>query len=77
VHTLVVGGGRLDRLDALDYWKIKQGDAGKLGNYPVLSALQDKVAKFLYEFHDFRFSSHDLPPSPADRSNFDVHGAIQ
>ena len=31
---------------------------------------------FLYEFHDFRYSGLDLPPLPADRSDFDVHGAI-
>ena len=38
--------------------------------------LPDKFARFLYEFHDFRFSGLDLPPLPADRSDFDVHGAI-
>jgi hypothetical protein len=38
--------------------------------------LPDKFARFLYEFHDLLFSSHDLPPLPADRSYFDEHGAI-
>jgi hypothetical protein len=33
--------------------------------------------RFLYEFHDFRFDSLDLPPLPADRSDFDVHGALK
>ena len=61
--------------DALDYRRIKQGDAGKLGNYPILSVLPDKFARFLFEFHDFRFESLDLPLLPADRSDFDVHGA--
>ena len=42
----------------------------------ILSVLPDKFARFLYEFHDFRFSGLDLPPLPADRSDFDVHGAI-
>ena len=56
--------------------KIEYGDAGKLGKYDILSVLPDKFARFLYEFHDFRFSSLDLPPLPADRSDFDVHGAI-
>ena len=59
--------------DALDYRKIKHGDAGKLGKYDILSVLPDKFARFLYEFHDFRFSGLDLPPLPADRSDFDVH----
>jgi hypothetical protein len=30
-----------------------------------------------YEFHDYRFLSLDLPPLPADRSDFDVHGALE
>jgi hypothetical protein len=49
---------------------------GKFDNYPIFSVLPDKFARFPYEFHDFRFTSLDLPPLPADRSNFDVHGAI-
>ena len=76
VHTLVGGGGQQGGFDALDYRKIKHGDAGKLGKYDILSVLPDKFARFLYEFHDFRYSSLDLPPLPADRSDFDVHGAI-
>lgn len=76
VHTLVGGGGQHGGFDALDYRKIKHGDAGKLGKYDILSVLPDKMARFLYEFHDFRFSSLNLPPLPADRSDFDVHGAI-
>ncbi len=66
VHTLV-GGGQYGGFDALDYRKTKHGDAGKLGNYLILSVLPDKFARFLYEFHDFRFTSLDLPPLPADR----------
>ena len=76
VHTLVGGGGQEGGFDALDYRKIKNGNAGKLGKYDILSVLPDKFARFLYEFHDFRYSSLDLPPLPADRSDFDVHGAI-
>jgi hypothetical protein len=37
VHTLVGGGGLHEGFDALDYRKIKHGDDGKLGNYPILS----------------------------------------
>ncbi len=77
MHTLV-GGGRQHRgYNALDYRRIKHGDAGKLGNYPILSYLADKFARFLYEFHAFRFESLDLPPLPADRSDFDVHGSLK
>ena len=53
MHTLVGGGGQDGGFDALDYRKIKHGDAGKLGNYPILSVLPDKLARFLYEFHDY------------------------
>jgi hypothetical protein len=44
----------------------------ELGHY----AIPDKFARFLYEFHDFRFESLELPHLPADRSNFDMHGAL-
>ena len=77
MHTLVGGGGQYGGYDALDYRRIKHGDAGKLGNYPILSYLPDKFARFLYEFHAFRFESLDLPPLPADRSDFDVHEALK
>ena len=76
VHTLVGGGGQHGGFNALDYRKIKHGDAGKLGNHHILLVLLDKIARFFYEFYDFRFTSLDLPPVPADRSNFDVHGAV-
>ncbi len=79
MHTLVCGGGQHGGFDAFDYRKIKHGDAGKLGNYSILSVLPDKFARFLYEFHDYRFESIELPPLPADRdrSDFDVHGALE
>ena len=77
MHTLVGGGGQHGGYDALDHQLIKNRDAGKLGNYHILSVLPDKFVRFLYEFHDFRFDSLDLPPLPADRSDFDVHGALK
>ena len=76
VHTLVGGGGQHGGYDALDYRKIHQGNAGKLGNYPILSVLPDKFARFLFEYHSHRFESLDLPLLPSDRSDFDVHGAL-
>ena len=76
MHTLVGGGGQHGGFDALDYRKIRQGNAGKLGTYDILSVLPDKFARFLFEFHAHRFESLDLPFLPADRSDFDVHGAL-
>ncbi len=40
------------------------------------SVLPDKFARFLFEYHSHRFESLDLPQLPADRSDFDVHGAL-
>ncbi len=51
MHTLVGGGGQHGGFDALDYRKIKQGNAGKLGTYDILSVLSDKFARILFEFH--------------------------
>jgi hypothetical protein len=62
--------------DALDYSKIKYGNAGPLGTYPILSVLPDKFARFLFEFHSGRFETLNLPALPNDRSQFDVHGAL-
>jgi len=65
---------------ALDYRKTKQESAGPLGNYTptwILSVLPDKFARFLFEFHAYRFESLDLPLLPADRSDFYVHRALE
>ena len=43
----------------------------------LLFSLYLKFAQFLYEFHDFRFESLELPLLPADRSDFDVHGSLE
>ena len=50
---------------------------GPLGTYAILSVLPDKFARFLFEFHSGRFESLDLPILPDDRSDFDVHGALE
>jgi hypothetical protein len=73
---MVGGGGQHEGYATLDYRKIHQGNAGKLSNYPILSVLPDKFARFLFEYHSHRFESLDLPQWPADRSDFDVHGAL-
>ncbi len=49
----------------------------KTGQYPIFSYLPNKSARFLYEFHAFRFERLDLPPLPTDLSDFDVHGALK
>ena len=77
MHTLVGGGGQHGGYDALDYLKIKQGNAGPLGTYPILSVLPAKFARFLFEFHSGRFESLDLPLLPDDRSQLDVHCALK
>jgi hypothetical protein len=75
-HRAQVGGRQYGGFDALDYSKIRQGNAGKLGTYEILSVLPDKFARFLFEFHAHRFECLDLPILPADRSDFDVHRAL-
>jgi hypothetical protein len=72
----VGGGGQHVRFAALDYRKIREGNAGKLGTYDIFSVLPDKFAWFLFEFHAHRFESFDLPFLPADRSDFDVQRAL-
>ena len=68
-HCLESGG--INGYDALRHETsetILHGDAGKLGKYDIISFLPDKVARFLYEYHDNRFQRLDLPPIPEDRS---------
>ena len=77
MHTLVGGGGQDGGFDALDYRKIKNGNAGPLGICAILSVLPDKFARFLFEYHSCRFETLDLPMIPDDRSQFDVHGALE
>jgi hypothetical protein len=73
----VGGGGQHGCYNALDYRKIKHANAGLLGTYPILSVLPAKFARFLFEFHSGRFESLDLPILPDDRSQFDVHCALE
>ena len=77
MHTLAGGGGHHGGFDALDYRKIKQGDSGSLGICPILFVLPNKFARFLFEFHAVQFQSLGLPPLPANRSDFDVYGALE
>ncbi len=71
------GGVQHGGFDALDYRKIKHGNAGPLGTYDIFSVLPDKFARFLFEFHSARFEGVDLPILPDNRSQFDVHSALE
>jgi hypothetical protein len=56
---------------------ITHGNAGEFGKYAVLKTLPDKIARFLYEYHNGDYLSKNLPPLPIDRSDIDVHGILQ
>ena len=45
--------------------------------YIILFTKDDKFARFLFEYHSGRFETLDLPIIPDDRSQFDVHGALE
>ncbi len=56
---------------------ILHGNAGEFGKYTILKYLPDKIARFLYEFHDTDYVSLDLPPLELDRSDTNVHGVLK
>jgi hypothetical protein len=38
---------------------------------------RDKIARFLYEYHDTSYSSLDLPAIPLKRSQISVHSILE
>ena len=48
---------------------ILHDNAGEMGKYTVVSVRPDKIACFLYEYHDTLYTSLGLPAIPLDRSN--------
>ncbi len=56
---------------------ILHGKAGEFGKYSVLSVIPDKVAQFLYEYHDTSYISLGLPPIPLDQITISVHSILQ
>ena len=60
VHSLEGGGESGTGYDALRHESILHGDAGRLGVYPILAFLPDKVCRFLSEILAFRFESSSL-----------------
>ena len=51
-HSLAGGGSHNMGYHALRWEMILHGNAGEMGKYAVLSVLPDKIARFLYEYHD-------------------------
>ena len=48
--------------DGFRHEAILHGDASKLGKCDIIFLLPDKVARFLYEYHDNRFQRQICPP---------------
>jgi hypothetical protein len=44
--------------NALRWEMILHGNAGEMGKYAVLSVLPDKIARFMYEYHDTYYIVH-------------------
>ena len=75
---LLAGGGTHNRgYHALRWEYILHGNAGEMGKYAVLSVLPDKIARFLYEYHDTSYTSLGLPPIPLDRSGISIHSILR
>ena len=77
VHSLASGGSHNLGYYELRWDTILHGNAGELGKYAMLKTLPDKIARFLYEYHDSSYGSLDLPPLEVDRSRIDVHGILE
>ena len=56
---------------------VLHGNAGEMGKYAVLSVLPDKIARYLYEYHDTSYTSLALPALPLDRSTVSVHAILK
>ena len=76
MHSLVGGGGQHGGYDALDYRKIKHGNAGPLVSFlSSLCCLINSLGFCLsFTLVDLNL---DLPILPDDRSQFDVHCALE
>ena len=76
-HSLAGGGSHNLGYHALRWEMILHGNAGELGTYAVLRVLPDKIARFLYEYHDTLYTSLGLPAIPLDRSGISVHSILR
>jgi len=52
LHTSWLEVALTTGVDVLRWEMILHGNAGEMGKYAVLSVLPDKIARFLYEYHD-------------------------
>jgi hypothetical protein len=77
IHSLAGGGSHSLGYHAFIWETILHGSAGEFGEYTILKCLPDKIARFLYEYHDSDYVSLDLPPLQLDRSDTDVHGVLK
>ena len=77
-HSLAGGGDHQSGYDALDLDFIKRGNAGgTLGHYEVLSALSEKVAKYLLEFNASDYTGLGLPAIPQGFSSGQIHKMLK
>ena len=77
LHSLAGGGSHNLGYHAFVWETILHGNAGEFGKYTILKYLPDKIARFLYEYHDSDYVSLELPPLELDRSDINVHGVLK
>jgi hypothetical protein len=77
IHNLAGGGSHNLGYYAFMWETILHCNAGEFGKCTILNYLPDKIAQFLYEYHDSDFLSLDLPPLELDRSDTDVHDVLE
>jgi hypothetical protein len=75
-HSLAGGGAHNLSYYAFLWYEVLHGDMDPFGHYPYAQILPDKIAGFLYEFHDSEFRTLGLPPLPDDRSQTNIHGML-
>jgi hypothetical protein len=77
MHNLVGGGSHNLGYHAFIWATILHGNAIESGKYPILKYLPDKIAQFLYEYHNSDYLSLELPPLELDRRDTNVHGVLK
>ena len=77
-HSLSGGGKGMRGYDALDCTLISQGYAGhRLGRMSELCFWSDKVARYLFEFHDQDYKDLGLPAKPSSASSGTIHKLLK
>jgi hypothetical protein len=76
-HWLAVGASTGDLMPLNRALIIERSSMVLRGNWATIrSSLCCQINSPGFSMNDYRFLSLDLPPLPADRSDFDVHGAL-